>query len=62
MKEVCKLKDKRGLRVRDLRLVNLALLAKWRWRLITGDPGHWRDILVTSRGGNRLSRARLCQA
>lgn len=33
---VCKPKSKDGLGVRDLLCVNLSLLAKLRWRLITG--------------------------
>ena len=32
--------------VRDLRQVNLALLAKWRWRFLLGDGGLWCDILI----------------
>jgi hypothetical protein len=34
--KVCKSKRDGGLGVRDLRAVNLALLGKWRWRLISG--------------------------
>ncbi|PNX79587.1 ribonuclease H, partial [Trifolium pratense] len=34
-----------GLGVRDLRMVNLALLGKWRWRLISGAGGLWKDIV-----------------
>lgn len=34
--DVCKPKKLWGLSVRDLRLVNLALLGKWRWRLLSG--------------------------
>ncbi|GAU30019.1 hypothetical protein TSUD_161050 [Trifolium subterraneum] len=37
--KVCKPKSDGGLGVRDLRAVNLKLLGKWRWRLISGgDP------------------------
>jgi len=43
---VCKLKSEGGLGVRDLRQVNLALLAKWRWRFLQGDEGIWRDIIL----------------
>jgi hypothetical protein len=32
--------------VRDLRQVNLALLAKWRWRFLLEEGGLWRDILI----------------
>lgn len=35
-----------GLGVRDLRQVNLALLAKWHWRLLTDALGIWKSILV----------------
>jgi len=34
--KVCQPKNSRGLGIRDIRLVNLSLLAKWRWRLIQG--------------------------
>lgn len=36
--------------VRDLRLVNLALLAKWRWRYLLRDGGIWRDIVSVRYG------------
>ena len=36
--------------MRDLRNVNLALLAKWRWRLLQGNDGIWRDIIRTRYG------------
>ncbi|GAU31203.1 hypothetical protein TSUD_210600 [Trifolium subterraneum] len=39
-----------GLWVRDLRVVNLALLGKWRRRLISGGVGLWRDIILARYG------------
>jgi hypothetical protein len=36
---VCKSKANGGLGIRDLRAVNLALLSKWRWRLLSGGQG-----------------------
>ncbi|MCH85824.1 ribonuclease H protein [Trifolium medium] len=45
--DVFKYKRVRGLGVRDLRLVNLAMLGKWRWRLLSEGAGLWKDILVT---------------
>ncbi|GAU21373.1 hypothetical protein TSUD_189600 [Trifolium subterraneum] len=42
---VCRPKSEGGLGVCDLRMVNLALLGKWRWRLISGAEGLWKDIL-----------------
>jgi len=41
---VCKPKREGGFGVRDLRQVNLALLAKWWWRYLLGEEGIWRDI------------------
>ncbi|MCH87610.1 putative non-LTR retroelement reverse transcriptase [Trifolium medium] len=35
---------------RDLRAVNLALLGKWRWRILSGGQGIWRDILLARYG------------
>jgi len=43
---VCQPKREGGLGVRDLRQVNLALLAKWQWRYLIGEGGLWRDILI----------------
>jgi len=48
---VCRPKRKGGLGVRDLRQVNLALLAKWRWRYLLGEGGIWRDIICARYGG-----------
>jgi len=39
--------------VRDLRQVNLTLLAKWRWRLLLGDGGIWKNI-ISARYGDCL--------
>ncbi|GAU37888.1 hypothetical protein TSUD_395720 [Trifolium subterraneum] len=43
---ICKPKKDGGLDIKDLRLVNNALLAKWRWRILTEGQGLWRDILL----------------
>ncbi|GAU44056.1 hypothetical protein TSUD_399540 [Trifolium subterraneum] len=48
--KVCKLKSGGGLGVRDLRALNLALVGKWRWRLISGGVGLWRDIIFARYG------------
>ncbi|GAU49224.1 hypothetical protein TSUD_282750 [Trifolium subterraneum] len=48
--KVCKSKREGGLGVRDLRAVNLALLGKWRWRLISGGVGFWRDVILARYG------------
>jgi len=32
--------------VRDVRAVNLSLLAKWRWRLLNVENALWKEALV----------------
>jgi hypothetical protein len=34
-----------GLGVRDVRAVNISLLAKWRWRLLEDDKAMWKEVL-----------------
>jgi hypothetical protein len=52
---VCRDRKKGGLGVRDVRLVNLSLLAKWRWRLLLPDRALWKDVLVAKYGGHILT-------
>ncbi|GAU40296.1 hypothetical protein TSUD_362760 [Trifolium subterraneum] len=52
---VCKDKSKGGLGVRDVRIVNLSLLAKWRWRLLLPGRALWKDVLVAQYGSHILS-------
>ena len=47
---VCKPKEEGGLGVRDVRVVNLSLLAKWKWRLIQGRNALWKEVLVERYG------------
>ncbi|MCH87828.1 ribonuclease H protein, partial [Trifolium medium] len=47
---VCKPKADGGLGIRDHKVVNLALLGKWRWRLLCGGQGIWKDILLERYG------------
>ncbi|XP_057447160.1 uncharacterized protein LOC130738983 [Lotus japonicus] len=42
---ICRPKSEGGLGVKNWRLFNVALLAKWRWRLMVGDSGLWSCIL-----------------
>jgi hypothetical protein len=49
-KTVCHPKDYGGLGVRDVVLVNLSLLAKWKWRLLQGENALWRTALVERYG------------
>jgi hypothetical protein len=43
---VCQTKENGGLGVRDVRVLNVSLLAKWKWRLLDEKPGLWKDVLV----------------
>ncbi|GAU19692.1 hypothetical protein TSUD_78170 [Trifolium subterraneum] len=47
-------KKKGGLGVRDVRLVNLSLLAKWRWRLLQPGRPLWKDVIVAKYGEHIL--------
>lgn len=42
---MCKVKKHGGLRVKDLRHVNLAILGKWHRRLPMDNPSLWNDII-----------------
>jgi hypothetical protein len=43
--DICKPKKEAGLGIRDLRRVNLSLLAKWRWKLRFNDSELWKDVI-----------------
>jgi len=43
---VCKPRNEGGLRVRDVKMVNVSLLAKWRWRVIQSGTPLWKEVLV----------------
>jgi hypothetical protein len=51
---VCKDKRNGGLGVRDIRIVNLSLLAKWRWRLLSPGRPLWKEVLVAKYGEHIL--------
>jgi hypothetical protein len=42
---VCQPTSLGGLGVRDVRAVNISLLAKWRWRLLQDDRVLWKEVL-----------------
>ncbi|GAU39871.1 hypothetical protein TSUD_69190 [Trifolium subterraneum] len=48
--KVCRPKSDGGLGIRDLRAVNLTLLGKWRWKVLSGGQGIWRDIIFARYG------------
>jgi hypothetical protein len=49
-----------GLGVRDLRRVNLSLLAKWRWRFLNNDRSCWK-LVLEAKYGNNLAHVHLQQ-
>ncbi|PNY07585.1 ribonuclease H [Trifolium pratense] len=44
-RDVCRSKKDGGLGVKNLKLFNLSLLAKWRWRLLEEDKSRWKLVL-----------------
>ncbi|MCH79323.1 LINE-1 reverse transcriptase like [Trifolium medium] len=57
--DVCRPKRDGGLGVRDLRLTNLSLLAKWRWKLLLPEGGLWKEIVVAKYGNSVVGRNNL---
>jgi hypothetical protein len=47
---VCQSRCKGGLGVRDIKFVNICLLAKWRWCLLHDDSSLWKRVLVDKYG------------
>jgi hypothetical protein len=56
---VCKAKKEGGLGVRDIKVVNTSLLAKWRWKLLNDEPALWKDVLIARYGGRAGSSVSL---
>jgi hypothetical protein len=44
--DVCKPKKDGGLGIRDLRIVNISLLIKWRWKLLSCQSEIWKEVIV----------------
>jgi hypothetical protein len=57
--EICKPKREGGLGIKDLRLMNNSLLAKWRWKLLHEDNELWKKVILAKYGDNVLGSARL---
>jgi hypothetical protein len=53
---VCLPKKKGGLGVRDVRAMNISLLAKWRWRLLNDDTTLWKAVLKSKYGGGVIGK------
>jgi hypothetical protein len=48
---VCLPKERVGLGIKNLRLVNVCLLTKWRWMLLTSQDILWVMVLKVKYGG-----------
>jgi len=44
-KSVCQQKANGGIGIKDIRVMNVSLLAKWKWRLLDGEKALWKDVL-----------------
>jgi hypothetical protein len=57
--DVCRPKNVGGLGIRDLRLVNLSLLAKWRWKLLFLDDEVWKEVVISRYGRDVVGKKSL---
>lgn len=53
-RKICQQKSKGGLGVRDVKLVNLSLMAKWKWRILQEDLPLWK-VVLRDKYGDSLS-------
>ncbi|RHN63454.1 putative reverse transcriptase zinc-binding domain-containing protein [Medicago truncatula] len=51
-KTICQPKSKGGLGVRDVKMVNLSLMAKWKWRMLQDELPLWKTVLREKYGEN----------
>jgi hypothetical protein len=49
--DVCRSKREGGLGVKDLRIMNISLLTKWKWRLLTEGESIWKNVLKEKYSG-----------
>jgi hypothetical protein len=56
---VCLPINKGGLGVKDIRVVNISLLSKWRWRLLDNTNAVWKDVLKSKYGEDVVARVEL---
>ena len=47
---VCRHKSNGGLGIKDIRIMNVSLLVKWRWRLLNGNIALWKEVLEARYG------------
>jgi hypothetical protein len=56
---VCLPKKEGGLGVKDIRVVNISLLSKWRWKLLDNNHAVWKEVITSKYGEKVLSRVEL---
>jgi hypothetical protein len=56
---ICRPKKEGGLGVRDLRWVNVSLLAKWKWKLLSCEPELWKEVMVARYGLDVMGKRNL---
>ncbi|MCH91937.1 LINE-1 reverse transcriptase like, partial [Trifolium medium] len=57
--DLCKPKKEGGLGIRNLRWVNLSLLDKWRWRLLSDEEEVWKNVILAKYGEGAVGSATL---
>jgi hypothetical protein len=57
--DICKPKKEGGLGIKDVRLVNMSLLAKWRWKLLMEGDEVWKNVVVAKYGDEVLGNVAL---
>ncbi|XP_058759424.1 uncharacterized protein LOC131632711 [Vicia villosa] len=51
---VCKSREEGGLGVNNVEVMNVALLSKWKWKILVEEEAVWRGILVSRYGNIKL--------
>jgi hypothetical protein len=59
--DICKTKKEGGLGIKDLCLMNLSLLAKWRWRLLSEEDAVWINVIKAKYGVETTINTRLVE-
>ncbi|MCH80013.1 LINE-1 reverse transcriptase like, partial [Trifolium medium] len=54
--DICRPKKEAGLGIRDLRLVNISLLAKWRWKLLSHEYEVWKEVVMARYGRDIIGK------
>jgi hypothetical protein len=58
---ICRPKKEGGLGVRDLRLVNISLLSKWKWKLLSRENELWKEVVTARYGEDVIGKRSLSE-